>query len=71
MKPVYPYHFSLSHAAKVFTPEGGMVALLGNRSMYWPPGSYVHTFHGLIDNLPDNVKQYLIAEGHIEWRDEA
>lgn len=53
------------------TPRGGMVALHANRSVYWPPNCFTPTYHGVIDGLPDDVIKYLLANNHIEWRDEA
>lgn len=52
-------------------PNGAKVVLFGNRCAFWTSASFDPVYTGLIDNLPDGIKQYLVAHNHIEWRDEA
>lgn len=57
--------------APISLPNGAMVILFGKEALFWSSGSINPVYEGLIDGLPESVKQYLFYKGYIEWRDEA
>lgn len=56
--------------APISLPNGAMVILFGNEALFWSSGSINPVYEGLIDGLPESVKQYLLSKGYIEWKDE-
>jgi hypothetical protein len=57
-------------ATTVQLPTGAKVTLFGNRARFWSSGSVDPVYEGLIDNLPQQVLDYLLTNNHIVWRDE-
>lgn len=51
-------------------PNKTLITLYGNRCKLTPRGMVNPVFEGFIDDLPQWAIAYLMANNHIEWRDD-